>query len=104
MKLSELVGKRAIRTAPITVQRYESTGYAFTAGGHYVDMPDYSYCEEPVKVLAATDTNAIVLMKKFFDDGYERKNLSCQFCDDNWADYDALESTITDESEELGNE
>lgn len=101
MKLSELVGKRVIRTAPITVQRYESTGYMFSAGGHYVGVPDYSYCDEPVKVLAATDTNAIVLIKNVFDDEYRRKNLPCQFCDDNWTDYDALESTISEESEEL---
>lgn len=100
MKLSELVGKRAIRTAPITVQRYESTGYGFSIGGRYVDTQDYSYCDEPVKVLAATDTNAIVSMKEISGDGCRRKNLSCQFCDDNWTDYDALESTITEESED----
>lgn len=100
MKLSELVGKRAIRTAPIMTYRYESTGYMFSGGGHYVDMPDYRYCTKPVKVLAATDTNAIVLVKNYKDE-YERENISCQYCDDNWADYDALESTITEESEEL---
>lgn len=100
MKLSELVGKRAIRTAPIVMQQYES-GFAF--GGHYVDVPNYNYCSKPVKVLAATDTNAIVLVKNYKDE-YERENISCQYCDDNWTDYDALESTITDESEESRNE
>ena len=95
MKLSELIGKRAIRTAPITVQRNESMPYGY--GSRYVSIPDYRYCDEAVKVLAATDTNAIVQIESLYDGKSRRRILSCQFCDNNWTDYDELENTIMDE-------
>lgn len=94
MKLKELIGKKAIRTAPVSEYKYQpgSSGWGWYGSGSYTDVPNYAYCSEPVTVLAATDTNAIVTIKNF--EGKEiRKNLSCLYCDDNWCDYEELENS-----------
>ena len=92
MKLTELIGKKAIRTAPVYEQKYQSGSLGwYSGGGRYVDVPNYKFCTEPIMVLAATDTNAIVSVQNVCGEEI-RKNLSCLYCDDNWCDYGELKN------------
>lgn len=87
MKATELIGKRVIRTAPVKENRYESTGFG---SGFLTEVDDYYYCENPVTIIAATDTNIIVACESIIGDSISTTNLSCKYCDDNWEDYDSL--------------
>jgi|GEM_PF-3970748 len=83
MKATELIGKKAIRTAPTK------------------EHGDFSYTNEPVEIVAATNTH--VLMKNI---GWKKKIygddvhvLNSTFCDDNWTDYDELIGLVKPEPE-----
>ncbi len=71
MKAEELIGKRAIRTAP-------------TSNG------DYSYFSDPLRIINATNTNIVAECRNIGSKGYHIINLDCRWCDDNWCDYDEL--------------
>lgn len=95
MKLTELISKKAIRTAPVYESKYQrntDSYWNWCDVGSYVEIPNYMYCVEPVTVLAATDTNAIVLVKNFKEEEV-KVNLACLYCDDNWCDYEELENS-----------
>lgn len=87
MKATELIGKRVIRTAPVKENRYEPTGFG---GSFLTEVDNYYYCENPVTIIAATDTNIIVACESIVGDSISTTNLSCKYCDDNWTDYDLL--------------
>ena len=92
MYAKDLVGKNCIREKPVMIERYVSTGSYFSlyAGGEKkVEMPDYEYCKEPVRIVAATDHN-IICEKRGYDGKPFIVNLDERYCDDNWIDYDAL--------------
>lgn len=92
MKLTELVGKKAIRTAPI--KRQEIIGnnmtIGFNSGQRVVEMDNTAYCDDFIIVLAASETNAIIQVNSIFGDKPYQKTLGPEFCDDNWTDYDQL--------------
>lgn len=83
MKAIELIGKKAIRTAPTK-----------TCG-------DYSYTDTPLLILKATDTHIVYQHCNDFEVkmfGTEPRILRCDYCDDNWTDYDEL-INVTNEKE-----
>jgi len=94
MYAKELVGKTCIREKPVIIERYVSTGsYPLLYGGgeKKVEDPDYEYCKNPVRIVAATDHN-IVCEKKGYDGKPFVVNLDERYCDDGWTDYDVLVS------------
>jgi hypothetical protein len=80
MKAIELIGKQAIRKAPITY----STG-----------ATDHSYTNEPVIILKATDTHIIFKHPEGTIFSSDKLHiLDCRWNDNNWIDYDELMSGI----------
>ena len=85
MKATELVGKNAIRTEPV----FDLCDSGLFGGYGVAKRPNYLYTTEPVKILKATESHIICEIKAF--DGTTRERiLNCQFCDDNWIDYNEL--------------
>lgn len=88
MNVKDLVGKIVVRTKPITTQ-----------GGK-----DYSYIEEPLKILKVTDTHIVAqprdsilnLLAKFVNDPVPVIVLGFQWIDDNWIDYEVLTNVSKD--------
>jgi len=92
MKAKELIGKNCIRETPVMVKKTISTGYGLlymSSGERVEDFPDYTYCTDPVRIVAATDHN-IVCEKTGFNGKPFVLNLDERYCDDSWIDYDAL--------------
>jgi hypothetical protein len=101
MFATQLIGKKAIRTKPCSLSiKGEADDIPFMglmgigtgtgAGIRY----DYSYTDEPLIILAATESHVIV---KHPEDsflvrhvGNEPRILDCRWCDENWTDYDEL--------------
>lgn len=83
MKATQLIGKKAIRTAPTK------------------EHGDFSYTNSPVEIVAATDTHVLKKNvgrdKAIYGDGIQVLNLT--FCDDNWTDYDELMGLVKPEPE-----
>jgi hypothetical protein len=74
MKVKELVGKQAIRTAPVS----------YGNGNN-----DYSYTHEPLFILKVTNSHIVYTQKEgFFKDKVHI--LDGRWNDNNWADYDEL--------------
>jgi hypothetical protein len=75
MKATELIGKKAIRTA------------------RTAKIGDGSYTDRPLLILKATDNHIVYAHCADFEVkmfGAELCILGCDFCDDNWTDYDEL--------------
>lgn len=87
MKAKELIGKMAVREQPIINERFVSRG-GFMSGEELVKIPNYDLCRLAVRIVGATDHN-IVIERKVFD-GWKREILDERYCDDAWADYEAL--------------
>lgn len=100
MRATELIGKRAIRTAPVK----EIRDYISFGSRTFDEVDSYYYCENPVTIIAATDTNIIVACESIVGDGIRTTNLSCKYCDDNWSDYDSLFDQGKDILEQLKKE
>ncbi len=89
MNAKELIGKTALREKPIQTQ-------VMTGGGSKIEtIPEYRYCTNPVKIVAATDHHIIIefeINKLFSKEGLATKQiiLDERFCDDNWTDYNKL--------------
>lgn len=76
MNAKELIGKEAIRTAP-------------------TNLPDYSYCSEPVLIVNATENHVVIKSKMCHGknanyDDIRPHVLDCRFADDNWTGYKEL--------------
>ena len=95
MYATELIGKNCIREKPVIIERYTSTGgglFAMYGGGEkLIKDPDYTYCKESVRIVAATEHNIVCEVS---GRGLTGKpfivNLDERYCDDSWVDYDAL--------------
>lgn len=74
MNAKELIGKKAIRTAPVDLKN---------------GRKDYSYNNEGLLVLAVTGTHLVVEHVESFAKG-SRHILDSRWLDDNWGDYDEL--------------
>lgn len=91
MNAKNLIGKMALREKPI--EKQIMTGGILSFGGPSVStIPDYSYCTDPVKIVAATEHHIVIEQEMdnvFSQDGPSTKTtiLDERFCDDNWADY-----------------
>lgn len=82
MRASELIGKRAIRTAPTS------------------RIGDHSYMGDPITILYADDTHIVYRHKLI---GEERRDvLRADFADDNWRDYDELMRLADEVDSKLG--
>jgi hypothetical protein len=94
MNAKNLIGRMVLREKPI--EKQVMTGGMLSFGGPSVStMPDYSYCTDPVKIVAATDHHVVIeqtLDSVFAKDGPATKRtiLDERFCDENWIDYDEL--------------
>ena len=95
MKATELIGRRAIRTKPIEMNRESSS--LFPAKNSL----DYSYTQQPIDILYATDSH-IVYDYENYKQERENRILSCQFCDDNWIDYDELMFNVNKNKDSRG--
>ncbi|WP_206460412.1 hypothetical protein [Anaerovorax sp. IOR16] len=93
MNAKELIGKEAIRTAPIMEERTVSNGM-IAFGETIKHIPNYHFCETHVLIVNATDNHVVVKVKGLFNkkdyDEIEPRILDCRFCDDNWTDYSQL--------------
>lgn len=91
MYATDLIGKTCIREKPVAIKRYVSTGYGLLYGSSEkeVEDQDYTYCNEPVRIVAATEHNIICERKGFNGTPYVA-NLDERYCDCHWVDYDAL--------------
>jgi hypothetical protein len=88
LKATELIGKKAIRTAPV-MEKVETNCDGFLFNGRIVEKSNYSYTEAPIKILKATDSH-IVYEREKFDGEKVISVLNLKYCDDNWTDYDEL--------------
>ena len=93
MYAKDLIGKTCIREKPVIKTRYAQRGgrtyLMFGSGEEKIEEPDYTYCSEPVNIIAATDHNIVCEVKSIVGKPYI-VNLDERYCDDNWVDYDAL--------------
>lgn len=88
MNVKDLVGKIVVRTKPITMQGEK----------------DYSYIEEPLKILKVTDTHIVAQprdsmltsLAKFVNVSVPVIVLGFQWIDDNWIDYEVLTNVSKD--------
>jgi hypothetical protein len=116
MYATQLIGKKAIRTKPCSLSikgEDDSPSMGFMgimAGTQTGTRYDYSYTDEPLIILAATESHIII---KYPDDsllsrmggGKDKPHiLNCRWCDDNWADYDELMKLAEPAIQELVNE
>lgn len=90
MNAKELIGKMAIRTAPIDELRNQSGGGMGFMGfsNSYINVPNYYFCEHPIKIVNATDNH--IVYEQELGDSATTHILSCKYCDDNWIDYEEL--------------
>lgn len=82
----ELIGKLAVRTAPID--------YGPSDGGLFGDTivavnNDYSYTTDPIRILAATESHIVYQRQEPMFEG-KPMLLNSRWVDNNWTDYDAL--------------
>lgn len=82
----ELIGKLAVRTAPVD--------YGPRGGGLFSDTivavnNDYSHTTDPILILAATESHIVY---KRLEPMFEGKTmlLNSRWVDNSWTDYDAL--------------
>jgi len=110
MYATQLIGKKAIRTKPCEWDRNPSPFDMGMGIGTEIKTKshDYSYSDEPLFILAATENHIIY---KHPDGSFNAKHLSdkthilnCRWCDDNWADYDELMKLAEPAIQELVNE
>lgn len=88
MFAKELVGKTCIRETPVIKERYIQGGGLFY-GEVKVKEPDYTYCTDAVKIIAATDHNIVAESENLFGNPVT-VILDERYCDDAWIDYNAL--------------
>lgn len=99
MRLKDLVGKMAIRTAePFSFQ--PSTG--IVSGFGFFGEPKIfryaqKYMDEPVKIVNVKEDQVVI------EDNGERKLLERKFIDEHWTDYDKFLHPEKEEQEELEN-
>lgn len=93
MYAKDLVGKTCIRQKPVNIERYVAMSGSYFMFGEdrykKITETDYTYCKEPVKIVAATDS-IIVCEVKSIVGTLVIVNLDERYCDDNWIDYDVL--------------
>lgn len=90
MTAKELIGKNAIRTQPIMEKVRVNNSGMLMIGDHFENQPNYCYTTESIKIVNATDSHIIAEVKSFMGDKTTTRILNCQYCDDNWIDYDEL--------------
>ncbi|MFA5324486.1 MAG: hypothetical protein WC373_17550 [Smithella sp.] len=83
----ELIGKKAIRTAPVS---YGTHTHFMT--GEKSEVKDYSYTTEPLLIVNATDTHIIIKNVEesiCHNPSKDRLHiLNYRWIDNNWVDYD----------------
>jgi hypothetical protein len=86
MHPKQLIGKKAIRTAPVS---YGKRTPMFGIGGAEENL-DYSFTSEPLVILAVTDSHIVYEYPNYCS--YLKGNhfLDSRWIDNNWADYQAL--------------
>lgn len=95
MYAGELIGKLAIRKAPVDRGESEIGGT-----GVITRNVDNSFTSEPILILAATESHIVfrydITNNPFFSDARNRV-LNYEYCDDNWTSWEDLMS-LADES------
>jgi hypothetical protein len=99
MYAGELIGKLAIRTAPVDRGERE-VGYS----GVVTRCLDNSFTDSPIIILAATESHIVFKYDSnhdpILDDG-KRQVLNYEYCDDNWTSWDDLMSLADEKNIEL---
>lgn len=99
MRLKDLVGKMAIRTAePFSTEPLSGivTGFSFF-GKPTVFRFNQKYMDEPVKIVNVKEDQVVI------EDNGERKLLERKFIDEHWTDYDKFLHPEKEEQEKLEN-
>lgn len=79
MKASQLVGKLAVRTAPVNLGTNPINLWVSAS-------KDFSYITEPIRIVKVTDSHIV-----YKSGNSERLNLmDSRYIDDNWTDYEEL--------------
>lgn len=73
MNAKKLIGKMALRSAPVVVY-----------GGNY----NYAYTTKPIKILTATESHIVAEYNWYGKP--EVEIINCMYCDENWIEYDHL--------------
>lgn len=84
MKANELIGKRAVRTAPTKKHG------------------DYSFTDSPIRILKVTDNHILYKDAGDFEETFmveKPRLLNSSWIDDNWTNYDELINCDTDKLE-----
>lgn len=95
MRAIELIGKKAIRTKPVTLGRRDDFGGIFGMNrgeGESEYNYDYSYTSSPILIINATDSHIVYTYpeESLFGKDDKPHILDVRWNDDNWVPYDSL--------------